>query len=79
LIPVLGEFLTNELKLTLHPDKVLVQKWYQGVDFLGFIHFPYHMVMRTKTKKRIIRKISLAKKELKNEILSDNQYNEILQ
>ena len=30
-----------------------------GVDFLGWVHFPDHRVLRTATKKRMMRKIAL--------------------
>ena len=46
-------FLTHELKLTLHPDKVSIVTYASGVDFLGFVHFPHHRVLRTVTKKRM--------------------------
>ncbi len=28
-----------------------------GVDFLGWVHFPHHRVLRTATKKRMLRRI----------------------
>jgi len=48
------EFLRNELKLELHPNKVFVKTIASGVDFLGWINFPYHTVLRTKTKRRML-------------------------
>ena len=59
LIPIIGPFLRDNLALTLHPDKVSVRKLHQGVDFLGYIFFPHHSVIRTKTRRRIIRRIVL--------------------
>ena len=29
-----------------------------GVDFLGWVNFPYHRVLRTKTKQRMFRKLT---------------------
>lgn len=52
-------FLKNELLLTLHPNKVFIKSLASGVDFLGWVHFPYHRVLRTATKKRMIRDIIL--------------------
>jgi len=51
----LDEFLAHELKLSLHPQKVSIQKWQQGLDFLGYKIFPQHIILRTKTKKRMFK------------------------
>ncbi len=32
--------------------------YHAGVDFLGFVCFPYHCILRTKTKQRMMRRIS---------------------
>jgi retron-type reverse transcriptase len=53
----ISEFLSNELKLTLHPDKVFIKTLASGVDFLGWVHFPDHRVLRTSTKKRMFRNL----------------------
>lgn len=50
-------FLLEKLALTLHPDKVFIKTFASGVDFLGWVHFPHHRVLRTTTKKRMFRKI----------------------
>lgn len=55
LIPVFEEFLREKLKLTLHPDKVFIKTLASGVDFLGWVHFPDHRVLRTATKRRMVR------------------------
>ena len=49
-------FLRNELKLELHPDKVSIKTFASGVDFLGWVHFPDHRVLRTATKRRMLRR-----------------------
>lgn len=51
------DFLSRELKLTLHPDKISIRTLASGVDFLGWVHFPKHRVVRTVTKKRMFRTI----------------------
>jgi len=53
----IDHFLNTKLKLTLHPNKVSIKTIYSGVDFLGWVHFPYHRVLRTKTKHRILRRV----------------------
>lgn len=53
LIPQLQSYLHDELKLTLHPNKLFIKPLSLGIDFLGWIHFPYHRVLRTSTKRRM--------------------------
>ncbi len=50
-------FLSEKLQLTLHPDKVYIKTYASGVDFLGWVHFPYHRQIRTTTKRKIVRKL----------------------
>ena len=51
-------YLDNNLKLSLHSNKVFIRKFHQGIDFLGAVLLPHHIVPRTKTKKRIIKKLA---------------------
>ncbi|MEK7167465.1 MAG: reverse transcriptase/maturase family protein [Patescibacteria group bacterium] len=57
IIPI-ENFLKNELKLTLHPDKVYIKTLASGVDFLGWVNFFDHRVIRTKTKRRLLTRIA---------------------
>lgn len=57
LTPKIADFLEESLNLTLHPDKIHLKTFASGMDFLGWIHFPNHRVLRTSTKKRMFRKI----------------------
>jgi retron-type reverse transcriptase len=50
-------FLNNTLRLTLHPDKVSIHTVSSGIDFLGWVHFPHHRVLRTSTKRRMFKKL----------------------
>jgi len=63
----ISTFLENNLKLSLHPDKLFIKTLSSGLDFLGWVHFPKHKVIRTATKKRMFR--SLVKKAGKREIV----------
>ncbi|MBI3304739.1 group II intron reverse transcriptase domain-containing protein [Candidatus Parcubacteria bacterium] len=56
-IPWLQDFLRNRLRLRLHPRKVVIKTLASGVDFLGWVHFPDHRVLRTSTKRRMMRRI----------------------
>ncbi|PIP50156.1 MAG: hypothetical protein COX12_02760 [Candidatus Brennerbacteria bacterium CG23_combo_of_CG06-09_8_20_14_all_44_41] len=55
LIPKISVFLGGHLRLSLHPDKVFIKSFASGVDFLGWIHFPDHRVVRTASKRRMFR------------------------
>ena len=52
------EFLRKRLRLELHPEKVFIKTAASGVDFLGWIHFPNHRVLRTSTKRRMLKRIA---------------------
>ena len=58
LIPKIEAFLRERLHLNLHPDKVYIATYTSGVDFLGWIHFPYHRQIRTSTKRKIIKNLA---------------------
>lgn len=57
LIPKISQFLIDRLKLELHPDKVFIKTINSGVDFLGWIHFRDHRILRNKTRIRMYNKI----------------------
>jgi len=57
LLPQIAKFLNERLKLSLHPDKVFIKTLASGVDFLGWIHFPDHIIVRTVTKRRMLKNI----------------------
>ncbi len=63
LIPEIDRFLEGNLKLSLHPNKVFIKTFASGIDFLGWVHFPDHQVLRTATKKRIFRNMHEEMKE----------------
>lgn len=56
-LPKVHDFLEERLKLSLHPNKIFLKTAASGVDFLGWVHFPNHRVLRTTTKKRMFKKI----------------------
>lgn len=57
LIPQTDLFLRERLRLTLHPQKIILKTYASGVDFLGWVHFPKHRVLRTKTRHRMMRRL----------------------
>jgi retron-type reverse transcriptase len=56
-------FLLKHLKLELHTKKVFIQTFASGVDLLGWVHFPDHRVLRTSTKRRMLRRLTGAAPE----------------
>ncbi|HLD60674.1 MAG TPA: reverse transcriptase/maturase family protein [Patescibacteria group bacterium] len=63
IIPALRDFLSRELCLTLHPNKIILKTIASGVDFLGWTHFADHRTLRNKTKQRLFRKIKASPTE----------------
>ena len=57
LLPRIGNFLQKRLNLDLHPNKVSIKTIASGIDFLGWVHFTDHRVLRTVTKRRMFAKI----------------------
>ncbi len=55
-LPHINRFLRMRLNLILHPNKVFIKTFASGVDFLGWVHFPDHRVLRTATKRRMLRR-----------------------
>ena len=57
LVPRLDYFLQSRLGLALHPKKIYIRKLSHGIDFLGYVSLPHHRVLRTKTKRRMFKKM----------------------
>lgn len=60
ILPRIQEFLLTRLRLHLHPNKISISTVALGVDFLGWVHFTNHKVLRTVTKKRMFRNIQIS-------------------
>ena len=63
LIPRIGSFLDEHLGLVLHPKKVFIKTFASGVDFLGWVHFSDHRVIRTSTRRRMLKKLAARKSD----------------
>ena len=57
--PIAG-FLECELALQLHPRKLEIRPFLQGIDFLGYVVRLHHRVFRARTKRRMFKNISRA-------------------
>jgi len=78
IIPI-RSFLAKELALELHPKKITISKFRQGVDFLGYILLPHYRLVRTKTKQRIFKKLKKRIKEYKSGVISEQTIEQSLQ
>jgi RNA-directed DNA polymerase len=47
----------QKLLLQLHPHKIEIRKTSQGIDFLGYVILPHRIIIRPKTRQRIVRKV----------------------
>ena len=50
-------FLKPDLRHDLHPNKIILKTFVSGIDFLGWVNFPTHRVLRTSTKKHMFRNL----------------------
>ena len=75
----IDDFLQYYLKLTLHPKKITIRKLHQGIDFLGYVAFPKHRLLRTKTKQRIFKKMRQRIQEYNNGEITKTTLNQSLQ
>ena len=79
LVSSIREFLTSELDLELHPNKVIFRKFNSGVDFLGYVVFPHYVLPRTRTKRRLLRKIKEKIQEYKKGTITNETLNQTIQ
>lgn len=62
----ISNFLDTKLKLTLHPNKVTIRKYREGIDFLGYVTLPKTTVLRTRVKRRIFKKLKERTEQFKD-------------
>lgn len=55
---LIRNFLLERLALNLHPDKVSIGTLAAGVDFLGWVHFADHRILRRSSTRRMVRNLS---------------------
>jgi hypothetical protein len=71
-------FLESELKLELHPNKISIRKFSQGLDFLGYVARPRHNLVRTKTRRRIFKRMKKAAENLAAGEIEKDGYERLL-
>ena len=78
-IQSVGMFLKNKLDLSLHPHKIVMRKCLQGMDFLGYVVLPQRTVLRTKTKRRILKKIRSMKTQMDRNLITLETFDQKMQ
>lgn len=79
LIEPVDMFLKEWLKLALHPDKIQIVKFRKGVDFLGYVQYPHHRLMREQSKHRMLQKLRHAETLYKRGEFDETRLNATLQ
>lgn len=71
LIEPMETFLKEKLRLSFHPNKTIIRKYINGVDFLGYIILPHCILMRKRSKRRMFRKTKQKIRELDKDEISE--------
>ena len=71
-------FLKDNLRLELHPKKIIIRNLKWGIDFLGYIMLPRYVLLRTKTKQRMLKRIDLKLTEFKSGSISKESFHQTL-
>lgn len=79
LICEIDRFLAGKLELQLHQQKIIIGKYHKGIDFLGYVNFPHHSILRIKTKNRAINKVFKKRNDLEKGLISETHFNQSLQ
>jgi hypothetical protein len=79
LLPLLKKFLNEKLLLNLHPNKISIRKYANGIDFLGYIILPHCRLIRKRTWKRMQRKFKIKIKAYKQDKVSKESIESSLQ
>ncbi|MBI4281294.1 group II intron reverse transcriptase domain-containing protein [Candidatus Uhrbacteria bacterium] len=78
-IPRIQEFLSVRCGLELHPKKVTIRKYMQGIDVLGTVVRPNAQTIRTNTKRRMMRRLRFVIQRHQSKDFSQEQLRATLQ
>lgn len=73
------QFVSDKLKLTVHPNKIFLQKFNQGLDFLGYVLLRHHRVLRTNTKQQMFKKTKKKVEEFNEGLIFDFELDQTVQ
>jgi len=71
-------FVSEKLSLELHPYKVEIRKVNQGIDFLGYVILPHRTVIRMATRRRLLWKLSDARKNFRKRKITEETFRSII-
>jgi retron-type reverse transcriptase len=60
----LNRFLKEKLKVEFHPQKTILQRIHKGINFVGFIVYPNHILIRNRTVRKFKNKLWLFDKKI---------------
>ena len=66
LVPVIREYLRENLDITLHPKKIVLQPYQKGINFLGAVVKPYRTYIHNRAKRKFKNELYLWEKKLAN-------------
>ncbi|WP_102408377.1 RNA-directed DNA polymerase [Parabacteroides bouchesdurhonensis] len=66
LVPLIRDYLWNELDITLHPKKIVLQSYQKGVVFLGAVVKPYRTYIHNRATRKFKNELYLWEKRLAN-------------
>ncbi len=72
------EFLKDKLNLELHPQKANIFPAEKGINFLGYIIFGTHRLLRKSTVKRFIKRTKFYQRRLREDLMGPEKFNQSL-
>ena len=79
LIEPFQKFIGDKLKLALHPKKISIRDIGQGIDYLGYVILPHYRLLRSKTKRRIFRKLKARVRQYRRGDINEQTLSQSLQ
>jgi RNA-directed DNA polymerase len=77
-IPVIRDFLYDNLKIILHPRKIYLQKSSKGVEFLGVLIRPWRSYVSSRIKCNFWELVGVVNQKLESKKLKEKEQKEIL-
>lgn len=74
----ISRYLSGELKLSLHPDKILLNKFNGGVEWLGYKILPHHVILKKQTKSRMLERLGIGRAGLNNDAVVSQKYQAVV-
>lgn len=77
-ISQIGKFLAGKLLLKIKTAKLKVRKLPWGFDYLGYVVLPHHLILRPKTRKRMLGNIEKRRQWVDRELITEEKFAETL-